>query len=350
MVCCLECFTSNYLKNIINSYSVTGNCDFCSSQNVIVCDPRELVLFFQNIFDLYTPSTKLGQSIEIQMEADFSGKIFSDKIHLKRKELLHEIVADDFDQYRTIFSKKVILKHRNNVSNNNLVKPLQISWEKFAKEIKFTNRFHIQNTLDLSKLKVLLERYTRHIPKGKRYYRARICEDIKGYSKPEMFNPPISKSKAGRANPIGISYLYLADDIKTALYEVRASLYDYVSIGSFRLKEDIKIINLRGDTYDPIYLAESGELEDFLIHLPFTTKLEQELSKPRRRSDNELDYLPTQYLSEFIKSIGFDGVEYQSSLYPNGYNLAIFNPEKFTCLDVNVYEVESIDLLHKKVI
>lgn len=349
MYCCSECFTSNYLKNIINSFSNTGNCDFCFSQNVTVCSPRELVLFFQNFFDLYIPVTKGGESIEIQIESDFSGKIFSDKIHSNRKQLLHEIVADDFDQYRAIFSRKVILKHRNNQSNTNKVKPLQISWDKFAEEIKSTNRFHIQNALDLTTLRVLLERYVKHIPKGKKYYRARISDDINGYQKSEMYNPPVSKSKAGRANPLGISYLYLANDIKTALYEVRASLYDYVSVGSFRLKEDIKIINLRGDTYDPIYLAESGELEDFLIHLPFTTKLEQELSKPRRRSDKELDYLPTQYLSEFIKSIGFDGVEYQSSLYPNGYNLAIFNPEKFSCLDVFVCEVENIDLAHRKV-
>jgi hypothetical protein len=162
-----------------------------------------------------------------------------------------------------------------------------------------------------------------------------------------MRNPSADKAKAGRANPVGISYLYLADQLKTTLYETRASLYDFVSIGEFRLNEDIKVINLRGDTYDPIYLAEQGELEDFLIHLPFISKLEFGLSKPRRRSDNELDYLPTQYLSEFIKSMGFDGVEFQSSLYAEGYNLAIFKPEKFECIKVNVCEIETIDLKHK---
>ena len=163
-----------------------------------------------------------------------------------------------------------------------------------------------------------------------------------------MYNPPAEKAKAGRANPLGISYLYLANDIKTTLYEARASLYDYVTIGNFRLKDDIKVINLRGDTYDPIPLSEKEVLEDFLIHLPFITKLEQELSRPRRRSDNELDYLPTQYLSEFIKSMGFDGVEYQSSLHPSGYNLAIFNSTKLECIKVGIYEIASIDLTHKR--
>ena len=96
-------------------------------------------------------------------------------------------------------------------------------------------------------------------------------------------------------------------------------------------------------------MAEQEELEDFLIHLPFITTLEFNLSKPRRRSDNELDYLPTQYLSEFIKSIGFDGVEFQSSLFSDGYNLAIFTPQKFECIKVEVFEIENIDLKEKKI-
>lgn len=38
-----------------------------------------------------------------------------------------------------------------------------------------------------------------------------------------------------------------------------------------------------------------------MIHGSFIDKLEQELSKPRRKNDSELDYLPTKYLSELIK-------------------------------------------------
>jgi hypothetical protein len=81
-----------------------------------------------------------------------------------------------------------------------------------------------------------------------------------------------------------------------------------------------------------------------MIHGSFIDKLEQELSKTRRRSDSELDYLPTQYLSELIKSMGFDGIEFKSSLYQNGVNLAIFNPHKFKGLEVSVYDIENIKL------
>lgn len=347
MLCCSECFTSSYLKGIINSDPKIGDCDFCNSKSVPVYNPRKLGLIFQNILDLYIVNEQLGKMLDAQIENDFKGKIFSSGINENRMLFLREMISDDYEQYRDIYERKVILKHIGSIDH--IVKPLQISWEKFAYEIKTTNRFHIQNVVDLSKIKDLLNRYEKHIPKGRICFRARISDKINGYKIEEMYNPPAEKTKAGRANPTGISYLYLADDAKTTLYEVRASLFDYVTIGEFRIEENIKVINLRGDTYDPIYLSEQGELEDFLIYLPFISKLEQELSKPRRRGDNELDYLPTQYLSEFIKSMGYDGVEYQSSLYSQGYNIAIFNPNKLKCLSVAVHEVESIDLQHRKI-
>jgi len=348
MNCCSECFSSNYLKDIINRNNKKGNCDFCKSTNVSVYNPEELSLIFQNILDLFSDNLDSKETLETQFEINFQNKIFSERMGKNMITLLKRIIKDDYDSYQSLFENNVALNCSNQPEFYEMIKPLQISWEKFADEIKTTNRFHIQNTLNLDKLKELLNRYKKPINKGKKFYRARISNKD-GYDKSEMLNPPSDKAKAGRANPLGISYLYLADQIKTTLYEARTSLFDYVTVGEFRAKEDLKVINLRGDTYDPILLAEQEELEDFLIHLPFITTLENNLSKPKRRSDNELDYLPTQYLSEFIKSIGFDGVEFQSSLFQDGYNLAIFTPEKFECINVEVFEIESIDLKEKKV-
>lgn len=305
----------------------------------------ELLLHFQPIIDLFSVNKEIGSPIEVEFEKHFDNKIFSDKVKEKSRSLLQAIIEDEKDSYQELFDNHVILECLNNANNHEKVKPLHLSWGNFVEEIKSTNRFHIKNALDLEKLKELLgKRYNKEIIKGKIFYRARISNKD-GFTVNEMGNPPSDKAKAGRANPMGISYLYLADQLKTTLYEARTSLYDYVSIGKFRLKEDIKVINLRGNTYDPVVLGDM--LEDFLIHQPFVGKLESELSRPRRRSDNELDYIPTQYLCEFIKSMGFDGVEFQSSLYSEGYNLAIFNPEKFECIDVEVYEIENIELKHK---
>ncbi|NNJ81578.1 MAG: RES family NAD+ phosphorylase, partial [Flavobacteriaceae bacterium] len=71
--------------------------------------------------------------------------------------------------------------------------------------------------------------------------------------------------------------------------------------------------------------------------------LQKELSLPIRKQDKEIDYIPTQYLSEFIKSIGYEGVEFQSSLYSAGHNLAVFDSSKFDCKKVDVYEIQNIE-------
>lgn len=347
MNCCAQCFSSSYLKDIINRNGIKGNCAFCLSADIYVYDTSDLSLIFQNILDLYSVNNEIGSKIEFQIEIDFPNKIFSNKIfEEKRIELLKSIIGNDFESYSPLFENKVIFTFVNDSVGENLINPLQISWDKFAEEIKSTNRFHIQNTLDLDKLKILLNRYSKPIHKGKVFYRGRISSS-EGYDIISMGNPPSEKSKSGRANPTGISYLYIADQLETTLYETRASLLDYITIGEFRLKENIKVVNLRGNLYDPILLAENEELEDFMIHLPFITKLEKELSKPNRRNDIELDYLPTQYLSEFIKSIGYDGVEYQSSLYSEGYNLAIFNVDN-ECINVELHEISKIKFTHNQ--
>ncbi|NTW84069.1 MAG: RES family NAD+ phosphorylase [Chlorobiaceae bacterium] len=345
MNCCTECFESPYLKDIINRAKIVGNCSYCGSKEINTYNPRELSLIFQNILDLYIRDDDDGVTIEEVLDLEFQKKIFSLKVTEKRKELLKDIVSDDLERYDYLFNVKILLKCLTREEHLASVFPLQTAWSEFDNEIKTINRFHLQNILDLEKLKILLSRYKKPISNGKVFFRGRISP-MEGFQISEMYNPPPIKTKAGRANPTGISYLYLSDKIKTTLYETRASLYDFVSIGEFRLKKNITVINLKGDDYDPILLAENEELEEFLKYKPFAQSLESELSKPIRKEDKELDYIPTQYLCEFIKSIGYDGVEYRSSLCDDGYNIAIFNPELFECIKVSLHTINKIEFDH----
>lgn len=47
--------------------------------------------------------------------------------------------------------------------------------------------------------------------------------------------------------------------------------------------------------------------------------------------------------------MGYDGIEFRSSLNPEGYNLAIFNPNKFVCTNVEVYDIKKIELDFKAI-
>ena len=357
MNCCLECFSSNYIRDIIlkNSNQI-GNCDFCDSKNVHLYAPRELYFQFKNLLDLYRPITEVDliakyspSKIAEQIIKDFPNKIFKIPAIPKINDLLLEIIKDDNDDFKDIFNNLVYLECLTTPLATMAAEMLKLSWSEFAEEIKFQNRYHISHVLDLEKLKVLVRRHVKEYPKGKIFYRARISNKS-GFQINEMGCPPINKARAGRANPDGISYLYVANDIDTTVYETKAYLYDYISIGEFRIKENILVVNLREtQIFDPMVLADNEDLEDFLIHLPFINHLEQELSKPVRRDDNELDYIPTQYLSEFIKSQDYDAIEYKSSLNPRGYNLAVFNFDKMECIKTYVREIKEITYHHSNI-
>lgn len=345
MNCCINCFTSAYLISIINGDDRTGKCDFCKTKNTSIYSARELSPFFRNIISLYVKDNNSNSKISDSLKEDFN--VISENVS-NPIDLLKAIFSDELDVFESVFNNNVSLKLKPFLETQ--ANDIHNVWNDFKQEIKFVNRYHIQNTINLEKLETffLHESFYRNIKKGRIFFRCRVSDKI-GFPCEKMGNPPIDLATSGRANPKGISYLYVADSLETSIYETRASLFDYATVGEFKLTEDIKILNLRNPKDDPIYWSEIEEIENYLIYIPFIQTLQKELSLPIRKRDKELDYIPTQYISEFIKSLGFDGVEYQSSLKSEGYNIAVFNSEKLECFKTNVYEIKDIKLTHEKI-
>jgi hypothetical protein len=59
-------------------------------------------------------------------------------------------------------------------------------------------------------------------------------------------------------------------------------------------------------------------------------------------NEDEIEYLPTQYLAEYIKKSGFDGIKYDSSLSEGGINVALFDQTKAEAISSRVYQVQSV--------
>ena len=55
-------------------------------------------------------------------------------------------------------------------------------------------------------------------------------------------------------------------------------------------------------------------------------------------------YLPTQYIAEHIKNMGFDGLRFRSSLHKKGINIVLFNLEDCYAFSSDLVEVKGIDL------
>jgi hypothetical protein len=54
------------------------------------------------------------------------------------------------------------------------------------------------------------------------------------------------------------------------------------------------------------------------------------------------DYIPIQYIAEFVKPLGFDGIKFNSSLHWIGKNVTIFSYEKCSPIGSKLYKINDI--------
>ncbi len=346
MNCCSECFKDKELKGFVfSNASDFGQCDFCASQSVDVIDPRELDEKFQQLIEIYEVHDSQSKDAEhiapLYILIQREWKVFSTGLRCEtHKQLMEAILSDSYAPNDKIFSAQY--RRQGSLLKADKTAALERDWEGFASEIKNNNRFFLGKQIDLELLKELFKFHGKIYPKGKLFFRARIS-DSKGFSTREMGKPPPEKASPGRANPAGIPYLYLATSRQTALYECRANYLDYVTIVDFKLIQNLKVLRLRTvDDLSPFTLE--GQIGDYLKYQEYLKRLETELSRPLRRNEQPLEYLPTQYLCEFVKFLGYDAIEYGSSLYPDGTNLAAFDDSLFEPVNTLIYEVISVDL------
>jgi hypothetical protein len=225
---------------------------------------------------------------------------------------------------------------------NEQVNKLELVWESFADDIKYHNRFFVNEQVDTELLQSIFERLAVVIPPNTEFFRARLSP--KALPPEDMGKPPAILATAGRANPVGIPYLYLCNDLKTTLYETRIALHETVNVAKFISTEPINLVSLKKiASLGPFEVIDKQfTLSEFISYRSYLQKLETELSKPVRKQDVHLDYLPTQFLCEFCKSIGFDAVEYKSSMNQNGSNFALFSDRKVICKGVKFYQVNDL--------
>ena len=225
-----------------------------------------------------------------------------------------------------------------------------IRWEAFRKELKYENRFFPKNIPDNKQLEDLFYFVSSSGDlKGKTVYRARIREGRDSYDIGEMGKPPEDVTGYGRANPFGIPYLYVASDLRTALSEVRPHVGERVCAATFKIIEDLKLADLRDPrkTISP-FRYDEDQIKVLCQDIGYLCRLGEELSIPVVPKDANLEYLPSQYLCEFIKNCGFDGVMYKSAV-ADGINYAIFDDTKLKGIHVATYQINKIDVGYKKI-
>lgn len=237
-------------------------------------------------------------------------------------------------------------------------------WYSFKDAIFYENRFFVKHQL-LDMLSEYMASNILTIESGKVYYRARIIDDncindhmiykcyaapegekldikyvgkanpFKGLTKEASFVPPKEvKVSAGRANPKYVKYLYVAESPTTAIFEVRPFIYDAVNIAKVQVNEPLKVANIAVEL--DLSNDKNATVEMYVMRM-----IQRAFSKPTNDAD---DYIPTQVIAEYIKSLGYDGIRFNSSIHSGGVNLTIFNYEKCEAISSQDFRLENIKL------
>ena len=126
----------------------------------------------------------------------------------------------------------------------------------------------------------------------------------------------------------------MAEDPTTAIFEVRPFIYDAVNVAKIKVNKPLKIANIAVD----IDLSSKSETT---IDMHVMGIIQGAFSRPTNDID---DYIPTQIIAEYIKSLGYDGIRFNSSLYSNGVNLTIFNYDICEAISSQDFRIENIKL------
>ena len=326
MLICSNCFNDVELQIAVsNESSDFGICEACG-QEAYVVSIDIFADFFKELLHLFQPARE-GVDIVSLLQKDWD--IFVDGEVGKR--IIGYFLSLDYYGYDLNEKVGYVDAIKNDIS----------TWDKIKREVREEKRFFAN--LSYFDGNNMIEANTT-IPKDTILYRARVIPSDRTYlTKNDMGCPPRGKATSGRANPLGIPYLYLCKNEETTYYEVRALYLDKLAIGSFKITKDLNILDFTSAL--SLYYAYNNStisLSEVIAKQKMLQLISSDLSKPLRRYDSELEYVPTQLICEYCKISGIDGICFNSSLHNGGVNVVLFDSSSAECIKVKSREIRDV--------
>lgn len=378
----MNCFNDEKIIDFIDRDDYTlGNCDFCHSKNEEICDLYELCEHFKHeifsLFSLYDSCYVIHFEYDLLKNNDTDNT--NDLLSLIQNDWnmlsIDELTEEGANKLLFEMKKIVDITYTpfRNVTLENMKEKVWYRdmdgffqkkyWEIFKEVLSHDFRFfpfkskkldiNLEDTMDFGLFSMTSSAlYTHNI-----LYRGRVHNQktTVPYSKNEMLIPNKNIITNGRANPVGINYLYLADNIETVFSEIRAWKNGQISIATIGINEDLHIVDLT-DQHNFLrkisaFDKEDGVLlQDILAYNDLMDIFIDEISRPINPNASSLDYVLTQFICEKIKTFykdgenpTFDGLKFKSSI-GNGINYVLFSDEKVTVKDVELYEIKEIQV------
>ncbi len=385
--CCVECFRDPVLRTAVQNTGELGNCDICGAADAYSADLSVLSSHFSGLLQLYDAeeeketetqsglldpesfladhvALRFGRSLSLMPHlaqgllrlptAYYEGAkplpeilhtnwaIFSDALSAEARQVLTERILEAIGEPRGRAAErwKWLVKPGLVVS-----KIHTISWDLFAKHLKNerrfipdTSRLTVQDMRSLFRISLSLTETTIDATTAQRARRgsarAGPTPGLPSFMEPgpeprpleEMGAPPGEQTTdGGRLNPPGIPFLYLADDERTAVAEIRPAMNDLVSVAAFTTSRTLKIADLTNITP----LDSPFGHDDLVNEVEIRRLLEEvgrQLSQPVNPDSDQIEYVPTQFFAEVVRDADFHGIAYPSAL-GQGTNLVLFDPD-----------------------
>lgn len=332
MKCCGNCFGDFFLtQQITEMSSETGNCSYCNAKQTSLISPSSLFDIFDGLREALYQESINPQSEPLGRLLESDWKLFEALDDSVADSLLGTIVPD----ISSLRFEAVVARDSDAV----------LKWDELSDELQHENRFFPKKMAFSDEREGLLFEYlTAKGDTETKLYRARLLTEGTPFDLNKMGKPPLELVSYGRANPMGIPYLYVATTVDTAIAEIRPYKHATVCVATFELTEPLKFADFCNPlkTISPFQLDDQG-LRILRMNMPFLLRMGEELSKPVTPHKSHLEYLPSQYLCEYLKQQGFHGVMYKSSV-GTGLNYAVFDDSTVSGIEVKTYRVDDVQL------
>jgi RES domain-containing protein len=367
---CAVCFEDEYLKSVIENEAIENRCDYCGREDdagTPIAAPLSAVLepIAQALFaNFEEPGAAglprdTGEWIGEERITDTDDALLS--LPLECESDLFEDIARSFHNDAWYPCAKGFWLHLPAHVE------LAYSWKSFVGHVKHHSRYffaadeeqeRMQADRDygpialLNKIGRLSESLglVRTVPARTNLFRVRKAPRDGTYTTFQDLGPPPHQfATAGRMNPAGISYFYLALEERTALAETLDNPPTRVILAAFVLKVDIRVLDLTH--LPPIPSVFDNDEYENREAILFLDGFIDAVSEPTKKDGREhIDYVPSQVVSEYFAQVfnlgekdgNLDGILYPSAVMPSGKNLVLFPPRDHRPQSSDLVTLESV--------
>ncbi len=346
---CHQCIGEGFLSAVVESVGAIEKCDYCGDNEEPTIPLAEVADRVEAVFDDHferTPAEpnwyeeQLLKDKEIEFSWWREGQPTIDAIEevagvsMEVAQDLQKILNNRHASYDEYWVETEFDADAHYWDTPADYSEIWDQWREFERELKTETRYfspHAAKFLkmifaDLTSLKTR-DGKSLVVEAGpdteiKEFYRARHFETesslIRAMKMPdrELAPPPAKFASAGRMNSRGVSAFYGANLPEAALAEVRPPVGSQVLVGKFRLKRNVRLLDLSslpqigiaGSYFDPEFLP-------LLKRTKFLGDLAAIMSMPVMPNDADLDYLPTQVIADYLSTASdtpLDGILFPS--------------------------------------